>query len=340
MNFSSDDNFSSAILFCALNVVSILVCISAAVLALCLGLYKKLVYRLALYQVLASLAFATVETLEIIFVNYDKAPEVYGRLCATIGYLIIYSEWMKLLFTMWVTFHLFCFAVLHKNLKRLEVLYVVTSLLVPAVIAVVPLLTKSYNISPLGCYIYKSNDTNHEAEIEVFALWNAPALIILFVASIAMVVMVLVLVYRVVLTLKIKPITGDDRYWKALKQLLPLAAFPILFFFFAIPGLVYGISLFGSSTLNLDTLLAASVFIAMWGMTSGMTLIIHISVARLYCKSKEQRRGSGHKNIHGHNAQYSSCEHTINTATAVSASSVTHFTLPIDSLAGDDNVGL
>ena len=180
MNFSSsDDNVSSAILFCALNVVSTLVCISAAVLALCLGLYKKLVYRLALYQVLASLAFATVETLEIIFVNYDKAPEVYGRLCATIGYLIIYSEWMKLLFTMWVTFHLFCFAVLHKNLKKLEVLYVVTSLLAPAVIAVVPLLTKSYNISPLGCYIY-----------ELFALWNASALIILFVASIAMVVMV------------------------------------------------------------------------------------------------------------------------------------------------------
>ena len=49
---------------------------------------------------------------------------------------------------MWVTFHVFYFAVLHKNLKKLEVLYVVTSLFVPVVIAAVPLLTGTYGQDP------------------------------------------------------------------------------------------------------------------------------------------------------------------------------------------------
>ena len=75
---------------------------------------------------------------------------------------------------MWVTFHLFCFAVFQKNLKKLEVLYVVTSLLVPAVIAAVPLITNSYGHSPDGavCYMYAENEA---AFIERFALWDGPA---------------------------------------------------------------------------------------------------------------------------------------------------------------------
>ena len=137
---------------------------------------------------------------------------------------------------MWVTFHLFCFAVLHKNLKKLEVLYVVTSLLVPAVIACVPLITDTYGRSPDGayCYIYVKENEN-SASIERFALWDGPAMIILLAASTAMVVMVIKLTGRVCLRSKYEPITDGDRFWKALKQLLPLAAFPILFLVFEIP---------------------------------------------------------------------------------------------------------
>ena len=80
-----------------------------------------------------SLAMAS--SMEIVFINHDELLYIHGRLCIVVGLLVMYTEWMKLLFTMWVTFHLFCFAVLHKNLKKLEVLYIVTSLLVPALIA-------------------------------------------------------------------------------------------------------------------------------------------------------------------------------------------------------------
>ena len=59
---------------------------------------------------------------------------VYGPDCVAIEWFSFYARWVKLLFTMWVAVHIFCFGVFQKNLKKLEALYVVTSLLVPAVI--------------------------------------------------------------------------------------------------------------------------------------------------------------------------------------------------------------
>ena len=279
----SDNDYSVQILFCVLNGASVLVCLLAAIMVFALKLHSKIVYRLALYQVLSALAFSTVETLEIIFVNYEKSPIVYGRLCNTVGWFVVYTQWVKLLFTAWLTVHLFCFVVLYKNLKKLETLYVVTSLLLPAVIATVPVITKSYHINPLGCYIFDANGTDAVAKIESFALWNISALIILLVASIAMVIMVIKLAYKVCLRLKIEAITDGDQNWKALKQLLPLAAFPILFFLFVIPGLVYGVYAAEGSTTNKSSVILAAIFITMWSMSSGMTLLVHISVARLYC---------------------------------------------------------
>ena len=130
MNHSDGKVSSTEIVLTVANGVSVLLCLLAAILVFGLKLHKTTVYRLALYQVVSSMAFATVEMLQIIFFNYDRAPDVYGRACIAIEWLNVYSRWTKLLFTMWVTFHVFCFAVLHKNLNKFEVLYVLTSLLV------------------------------------------------------------------------------------------------------------------------------------------------------------------------------------------------------------------
>ena len=316
---TTNENRSVEIVFCVLNGTSVLVCLLAIILVFGLRLYTKIVYRLAIYQVLSALAFSTVETLQIIFVNYDKSP-VYQRLCTTIGWLVVYTQWMKLLLTVWLTVHLFCFGVLHKNLTKLEVLYIMSSLLVPAAIAVVPLLTDSYQINPLGCYIFTKNGTNDAAKIEWFALWNLPAIVILFIASITMVVIIMKLAYMVHLRQKIEPITERDQYWKALKQLIPLAAFPILFFFFTIPGFVYALYAAENSTANVSVMVAA-VFLPMWSMASGITLLTHIAVARLYRKNRDQRR----VNV------YFSCHHTTERAVVAElTNNDTHYSFPKD----------
>ena len=216
--------YTAGIVYTTLNIVAVIVCALATILVFILKMCNtcKLVYRLALYQVVAALFLAVMDILETtIFINYDEDPKLYDGLCKAIGLLGMYAQWMKLLFTMWVTFHLFCFAVLHKNLKTLEVLYVVTSLLVPAVIACVPLITNTYrySIDVDTCYISTPNDTHHIAFIENTVLWNGPAMIILLVSSAAMVAMVIKLAYRVCWRLKYEQITEGDQFLKALNVL-------------------------------------------------------------------------------------------------------------------------
>ena len=275
----------SDVIITGTNSASVLVCLLAAFLVYHLRLYRTVVYRLALYQVLASLAFATVEVFQIIFVNYSKAPEVYDRACMAIGWLIMYSLWVKIFFMTWVTFHLFYFAVLQKNLKKFEVLYVATSLLIPALIASIPLTTRTYGLNKYGfCFL---NDTASVATIERFSLWYGPALLILLAISIAMIVMVITLARRVYSRSKYEPITEGDQFWTAVKQLLPLSAFPILFFIFLIPVFIDAViaHIYAAN----KSLTITNLFIALWSMSSGVTLLIHISVVRCFSAKRKRK---------------------------------------------------
>ena len=289
---------SAEILYYTINTVALVVCLLATSLVIRLKLYRKVVYRLSLYQVLASLLRATMSILSsIVSANYAKNPHIFGSLCTAAGWFTMYSQWMKLLFTMWITFHIFYFAVLQKNVKRFEVLYLMTSLLVPAVIASVPLITHTY--SPIGyCYISAENDTNHVALIENLALWDGPAILVLLAASTSMVVMVTKLFYRIRWRSIYEPITGGDQYWKALKQLLPLTAFPMLFFAFIIPLLVFDIYVAVDATFSTALELTVLACIPLWSLTSGATLLIHISVAR--CRARRKMRVNSHRNANDH----------------------------------------
>ena len=232
---------------------------------------------------------ASVGAMQVVFINYDESPNMYGRVCTAIGFLWLYSQWTKLLFTMWVTFHLFCFAVLHKNLKKLEVLYVVTSLLVPVVVVAVPLITHTYGLSPGGnaCYIYANTSV---AFIERLALWDGPAMLILIAASTAMVVMVTKLTSQVCRRSKYEPIIDGDQFTKALKQLLPLAAFPMLFFIFEIPVFILHIYTIQYSAPNEGIVISADICGSLWSMASGATVIIHISVVRICGRRRKPKR--------------------------------------------------
>lgn len=288
MNESRANASYDHIVFPTVNGVSVLVCLLAAILVFALKLYKKVVYRLALYQVLSAFAVASVAVLQTMMINHNKSPVVYGRVCTFLAWLLLYTEWTKLLFTAWVTFHLFWFAALHTNLKRFEPLYVVTSLLVPLVIAAVPLITGSYGLSQDGstCYMYAKNEA---AFIERFALWDGPALLVLSTASCVMIVMLIKMCIKVRRRANYEPISENDQYWKALKHLLPLAAFPILFFVFEIPVLLYHLHAAVDTVPNVGLQFSSSVFFSLWSTSSGLTLIVHVFVAQiLYGKRSRQ----------------------------------------------------
>ena len=276
---------NSLIVISATNSISVVVCLLATFMVCALKLYRKVVYRLALYQVLASLAFAINLVLDIVFINYDDDSDVYNGLCTAIGWLVQFSVLMKVLFAMWVAFHLFCFGVLHKNLRKLEVLYVVSSLLVPAIVAMVPLATRTYGINSLGdCWIAVTNRSSPDiVTIERFSLWMGPAMAILFVSSAAMIVLVIKLTHRVLRQFKREPITDNDQFWKALKQLLPLAAFPIFLCVFLIPSFFFYLYLAVNPSAETEALsLATAVSFSLWSLSSGVALIVHVCMARTY----------------------------------------------------------
>ena len=288
-NSSDARLLANVVLHTSLNAASALVCLFAAIMMCSLKLHTSVVYRLALYQVLASLALAMTELMQVYRNSY-----LQGWVCTAIGWSVLYSRWVKLLFTMWVSVHLVSFGVLHKNLKNFEVLYVVTSLLLPTIVACIPLATQSYGATPFGgCFLRVQNDSQHAAIIEEFILWDVPSMVILLGASAAMIVMVIKLTRKVCARSKYRTINDSDhdQFWNALKQLLPLTVFPILFFIFQVPMLIFHIYsvYYPSRSTDITMLISITVFVALWTMTSGLTLLVHIAVARCYVRRNRNK---------------------------------------------------
>ena len=119
--------------------------------------------------------------------------------------------------------------------------------------------------------------------IHTVIIWHA--------ASAAMVVMVIRLAHRVCWRSTLMAITDGGQYWRALKQLLPLVAFPILFFIFVLPVVMYDEAIVRTS--DEAQALIPTFLIPLWSMASGVTLIVHIAVALLCtCNKKTAARWS------------------------------------------------
>ena len=97
------------------------------------GLHRNVLYRLTLYQVFTAMMFGAA-----LIANAATNSIVL----AGISY---YMAWVKVMATMWLTVHLFAFVVCHKNFKKLEPLYVASSLIIPVPFGVVPSVLLSPN---------------------------------------------------------------------------------------------------------------------------------------------------------------------------------------------------
>ena len=293
---SSCDEFSKVtlIISVSMNGIACFVCLMAAILVFIMKLYNKPIYRLALYQVLAGFSLAAAHVGQIFLINHSKisteGEDGYENLCVAFAFLVLYTQWVKLSVIVWLTVHIFCFAVFLKNMKNLEPLYVVTSLLVPAGIAAVPLATKKYGLAGSWCWIadWKNNcDANPLAEgaIEQFALWYGPSMVLLALSATAMITMVTVMVCRICIH---RATFTRDSSWRALKQLLPLAIYPMLFLFFNILPFInrlYGMSRNVPQQTRYDLSISYAVSVACLNLSTGLVFVVHV-VATGLCSKK------------------------------------------------------
>lgn len=282
MNNSTCDAFLPipVIVFSATNGFTLFVCLFAVALLCTLKLHSKTIYRLSLYQVLPASALAIQSIGQIFLLDRSVSSEAgVHSACKVFAFLFLYIEWVKLLFVVWAAFHVFCFAVFYKNLKRLEILYVTTSLIIPAGIASVPFATNTYGPSQSWCWIevWKDNcpggDLLKNGVIEVLGLWYGPAVGTLGIVSVAMICMIIILLYRAFIR---RSLTGQN--WRMIKQFLPLVSYPILFFLFLLPQLILRFYYSGSMTSEQNKVFSLGLIAcsAGWSLSAGVAVIAHV----------------------------------------------------------------
>lgn len=251
--------------------LSFLACASALVLVYVMQLYKRLIYRLAAYQVISALVYSVIEISQIAFLNYNEAG---GAACMAVAFLDQYVLGIKLMLTVCVTYHLFCFAVLYRNMKRLEAVYVLTSLTIPLAVALVPFATRSYGLAGSWCWIRSSADNctlSYQGVAEQFALFYGPAVVALVIESVAMVAILIILINRKKNTL----LALSHKHDEALNRMLPLASYPFIFCMLIVPPLAYRAYSATGLSKNRNFLLTAAFFHPFWSFSAGMALLVH-----------------------------------------------------------------
>ena len=288
----------------ATGVGSVATCSVAVLIVLCSNppLYKLLTYRLALYQVIASLTLGACEGLALLQL-YSRVSQI-DLVCIASGFLLEYCLWMKLLFVVCLTFHLFCFAVLTKNLRKLEPFYIAISTIFPVVPACIPLATSSYGTAGVWCWIpdekVSQNCTTESYKtglIEQYALWLGPVTVALALDNIAVIAMFVTLLCR---ACNRKRRSGDEsRYLlglsqrldpnkEAFRQMLPLLAYPVIFFSLNLMPLVRRIYEVSAHKNSFVMALLHAILGPSWGFFAGLALITHVCLIRR-CENKQRK---------------------------------------------------
>ena len=277
--------------------LSFIMCLIAVSLVFSLKLTKHFTYRLAMYQILSSLCLSVVQMSVLILLNYDD--ELYQQIaCKITSFLLVYFVWIKLLFTICLIFHLFCLAVCLQNFKKLEIGYVLFSVLFPLLYSWIPFIHNSFGVAGAWCWIkdWKDDCATQkylEGIIEQFVLWYGPLFVSLTITVVAVFIILIVLAQR---TYAHKNAENEclienqehNQNKKAIKELLPLLAYPVIFYVLSLIPLINRIYNAISSNANFELALSHSVSEASWGFFSSWALIVHIFVLRSQSKKKKQ----------------------------------------------------
>ena len=282
------------IVYAGSSVVSFLVSLTAVLLVLCLRLYPLFVYRLALYQELSSIFISLTQCFGLLQLNLVDVLYDQDATCTANAFLLQTALWVKLMFTLWLVFHLFCLAVFLKNWQQLEPLYIASSILFPFILAFIPLFTNTYGVEGARCWI-RDRDSNcskfAEGIAERYGLWLGPAFISLLLANFAIVVMLLIMRRRAYKEVdpELTPLVRKNK--QALRQMLPLVFYPLIFvILMLLPSITRVISdSYSNEKSGFELNLLHGIAYPPGGFFSGLAVIIHICVMRSQRKRKKKK---------------------------------------------------
>ena len=310
--------------------IGLMMCVISILLTVILKLYKKLIYRLALYQVLTALIYAAGLIMEV-SIPYRGFPDPYHSLCTAVAVITSFASLAKVSFVLVMTIHIFAFAVCNKNLKNLEACYILISVVVPGLMAAVPLITDTYGhisgSSPV-CWISHLEDNNINCTtsstgvIEVYVLWFVPSLCCLVVVTCLVTIMLIVLTFRSRVYNYSQ--TGSTTHMTVIKQICPLMAYPILFCILLSISLIHSICNSASVAKDSEAFdVIDTICFTGYIWTSSLTFIVHICVVmRSKKKSPSCKPLSNESQI--------LCTNNETVRTARTRHSDTYFSIPLE----------
>ena len=276
--------------------VSTLLFLAAILLVIAFKLYRLLVYLLALYQVISA---KNLLVFLILFI-YDTLP---NRLELSFTLSLIP---LKVVLTVWIVFHLFALSVFHKNLKRLELLYVVSSVVIAIVIFILMMTLNdaivesySYNVFNVS---YNGSDTIHgpfKIETVLFYL----GIILLVVSSVLVIIMLVTLCCRPFKAKNGIVLEYHKQHKKVLYEMLPLLVYIIFYLVVMFPILSILVVTdpdfndtiqFSMAEILFDyfefffEMFGAPIAIVLWSIGCSSTFIIPILIVQCYKKHKKK----------------------------------------------------
>ena len=179
------DNYPFSIVAASSGVVSALCCIFVICLIFLLKKHYFFIQRMILYHCLAALVDSFSRILGLHYLGRQTQSEAQDTLCAISGFVTLLASWILIVDYSVITFTLLMTAVFHKNVMRLERLYVTMIFLLPLTFNWIPFIGNSYGEAGGWCWIrtfnYDDCTRHHLGEIFAIVLWDVPFFSILIV---------------------------------------------------------------------------------------------------------------------------------------------------------------
>ena len=315
--------------------VSALCCIFVIGLIFFLKKHIFFTQRLIIYHCLAALVRAIALILRLHRLGYQNDSTSLKVLCAISGFMDELSLWYLLVDFSVITFTLLMTAVFHKNVARLEGLFIVLIFVFPLTFNWIPFINDSYGRSAPWCWIRTMNFddcTKHEFGFVLrMALWTVPWYIVIAVL-ISTYLVVIVFVARQKYLFKTNNIVVDHAR-RALIEHLNEEVCPLIYLPFGL--LVFVIFPFINSIYNLlhpgQPLYALWILVAIFSpLQGGYIALIYVldrgTLGRLTCKNLWARLRSK-ETVHEYPMQMGGLSDTAGTRSHRSLSGLYNFYL-------------
>ena len=160
----------------------------------------------------------------------------------------------------------------------------------PLLFSWIPFIHNSYGVAGAWCWIrdWKDDCATQkylEGIVEQFVLWYGPLFISLTLSVVAVFIILVVLAWRSYThrTQEHKFLVENherNQNKKAIKELLPLLAYPVIYYLLALFPIINRVYSAISSNASFELALTQSITEPFWGFFSSWALIIHIFVMR------------------------------------------------------------